>query len=187
MEYAGFILQKRKNRKKKMDEYVKLAKYTVEEYVRTNKRPALPADTPGELLEKRAGVFVSIHKKNGELRGCIGTIAPWEKNIAEEIVSNAISASTRDPRFDAVSADELDSLEINVDVLNEPEDISSADELDVKRYGVIVSCGTRRGLLLPDLDGVDTAGQQISIAMRKGGIYPGEDFKLQRFEVVRHR
>ena len=170
-----------------MDEYVKLAKYTVEEYVKTGKRPHVPEDTPEELLSSRAGVFVSIHKKNGDLRGCIGTIAPWEINIAEEIISNGISASTRDPRFEAIKPEELDDLEINVDVLSPAEDISSMDELDVKRYGVIVSCGNRRGLLLPDLEGVDSVEQQVMIAMKKGGIYPGEKYKLQRFEVVRHK
>ncbi|MBQ3401010.1 MAG: AMMECR1 domain-containing protein, partial [Lachnospiraceae bacterium] len=103
-----------------------------------------------------------------------------------EIIYNAISASTRDPRFSAIRPDELDLLDINVDVLGEPEDITSPDELDVKRYGVIVSCGGRRGLLLPDLDGVDTVEEQIDIARQKGGIRKNEPYTLQRFEVVRH-
>ena len=106
--------------------------------------------------------------------------------MAEEIIQNAISASTRDPRFSPIAASELEWLEINVDVLGEPEFIDSLDELDVKKYGVIVSSGRKRGLLLPDLDGVDTVEEQVAIAMQKGGIYEDEEIKLQRFEVVRH-
>ena len=121
------------------------------------------------------------------LRGCIGTIAPVQDCIAEEIISNAISAVSRDPRFDKVREDELDLLEINVDILGEPEDIDGPDKLDVKRYGVIVTCGYKRGLLLPDLEGVDTVEDQIDIARRKGGISPSDDYTLQRFEVVRYK
>ena len=137
------------------------------------------------MYKKRAGAFVSIHKQ-GSLRGCIGTILPTEDNVAAEIIQNAISASSFDPRFDPITADELKYLEINVDVLGEPEDIDSPSQLDVKRYGVIVSSGGKRGLLLPDLEGVDTVEDQIDIARRKAGIRPGERLKLQRFEVVRH-
>ena len=137
------------------------------------------------MTERRAGVFVSIHKE-GRLRGCIGTILPVRECIAEEIIDNAISAASRDPRFDPIRPEELDKLEINVDVLSEPEKIESRAELDVKRYGVIVSCGSRRGLLLPDLDGVDTVDEQVSIAMKKGGISPRERITLERFEVIRH-
>ena len=145
----------------------------------------VPEGLPAELTQRRAGAFVSIHK-HGQLRGCIGTIAPTRESLAEEIIHNAISASTRDPRFYPVTPDELDDLEINVDVLGEPEEIRSEAELDVKRYGVIVSNGLRRGLLLPDLEGVDTVAQQVAIARQKAGIGAGELVKLQRFEVVRH-
>ena len=138
-----------------------------------------------EMKNDRAGVFVSIHE-DGRLRGCIGTFLPTRENIAREIISNAVSASTRDPRFDPIGPEELQRLEINVDVLSAPERIESKAELDVKRYGVIVSCGSRRGLLLPDLDGVDTVDEQVSIAMRKGGIREGEKITLERFEVIRH-
>ncbi len=168
------------------DPYVRLARSSVESWVRLRERLPLPEDLPPEMLTKRAGAFVSIHK-NGQLRGCIGTIAPTRDSLAEEIVMNAVSACSRDPRFKPIGADELRFLEISVDVLGEPEDIASPDELDVKRYGVIVSCGHRRGLLLPDLEGVDTAEEQISIARRKGGIGEHEPYTLQRFEVVRHR
>jgi AmmeMemoRadiSam system protein A len=175
------------------DGYVKLAWASLESYVRSRKKlkvrdiPAeLSENLPDEIFSKKAGAFVSIHK-NGELRGCIGTIAPTTESIAQEIVNNAISASTRDPRFEPITEEELKWLEINVDVLGEPEDIDSMDQLDVKRYGVIVSCGTRRGLLLPDIDGIDDVETQVSIAMRKGDIKPTEDYTLQRFEVIRHK
>ncbi len=170
-----------------MDKYVELAKNTIDKYIRENEIYT-PAD--GELTEEmksaRAGAFVSIHK-GGALRGCIGTIAPTCKNLAEEIVSNAIAASTRDPKFPAIRTEELDALEINVDVLTAPEPIGSPDELDVKRYGVIVEKGFRRGLLLPDLDGVDTIEEQIAIAKQKAGLDLYESgVKLSRFEVIRH-
>ena len=167
------------------DEYVRLAREAVEAYVLRREVLDVPAGLPDEMLSVQAGAFVSIHE-HGDLRGCIGTIAPTRSCVAEEIIGNAISASTRDPRFPAIMPDELPWLDINVDVLGEPEDIDSEDELDVKRYGVIVSCGRRRGLLLPDLDGIDTPEQQVEIAMKKGGIHKFEKYKLQRFEVIRH-
>ena len=157
----------------------------MEAYVLRREMIKVPDGLPEEMLKQQAGAFVSIHK-HGDLRGCIGTIAPTRSCVAEEIIGNAISASTRDPRFPAIQPDELKWLDINVDVLGEPEDIESEDELDVKRYGVIVSSGRKRGLLLPDLDGVDTVEQQVDIAMRKGGISKFEKYKLQRFEVIRH-
>ena len=167
------------------DEYVNLARKTIESYIKDGITIKLPKDLPSEMTDKRAGAFVSLHK-NGELRGCIGTILATTDCVGEEIIQNAISASTCDPRFMPVREDELPLLDISVDVLSEPEDISSSDELDVKRYGVIVSKGFRRGLLLPDLDGVDTVEDQIYIAKRKAGIMPDEEVKLQRFEVIRH-
>ena len=121
------------------------------------------------------------------MRGCIGTIAPVRSTLAEEIIENAISASTRDPRFIPVTVDELDRLEYSVDVLSPAEPIDSPEQLDVKRYGVIVTNGGRRGLLLPNLDTIDTVEEQISIAKRKAGIAENEPVKLQRFEVVRHK
>ena len=131
-------------------------------------------------------MFVSLHK-DGRLRGCIGTIEPVRGCIAEEIIENAISAATRDPRFPPVQENELDALEISVDVLSSPEKINSKDELDVKRYGVIVSKGRRRGLLLPNLDGVDTVDRQVAIALQKAGLSEWETgYGLERFEVVRH-
>ena len=138
------------------------------------------------MMEKQAGVFVSLHK-DGRLRGCIGTIQAVRKNIAEEIVENGISAATKDPRFSPVLPEELELLEISVDVLGKPEKIRSKDELDVKKYGVIVTKGFRRGLLLPNLDGVESVDEQLSIALRKAGLSEREkNFEMERFEVVRH-
>ena len=171
--------------KESKDPFVRLARASLESYVRQRQVIQVPEGLPAELTQRRAGAFVSIHK-HGQLRGCIGTIAPTRESLAEEIIHNAISASTRDPRFYPVTPDELDDLEINVDVLGEPEEIRSEAELDVKRYGVIVSNGLRRGLLLPDLEGVDTVAQQVAIARQKAGIGARELVKLQRFEVVRH-
>lgn len=137
------------------------------------------------MTSQAAGAFVSLHAHD-RLRGCIGTIGPTTESVAWEIVQNAISACSCDPRFPPVTVSELDSLEYSVDVLGKPEPISSPAELDVKKYGVIVSCGGRRGLLLPDLEGVDTVEQQIDIARQKGGISSREEYNLERFEVVRH-
>ena len=174
--------------------YVRLARATIDKFVRTNKKLKFPEELPEgladalpeEATKERAGAFVSVHK-NGMLRGCIGTIGPVRDSIAEEIISNAISAVAHDPRFERVREDELDLLEINVDILGKPEYIDGPEGLDVKRYGVIVSSGSKRGLLLPDLEGVDTVEDQIGIAMRKGGISPSDNYRLQRFEVVRYK
>lgn len=174
-----------KEKRQNSDAYVQLAYKSVYSYVLEKKVLPVPSDIPEEMLGIRAGAFVSIHE-HGRLRGCIGTIGPTCENVAEEIIQNAISASTKDPRFNAITANELEFLEINVDVLGEPENISSMDGLDVKRYGVIVSSGRKRGLLLPDLDGVDSVEQQVAIAMQKGGITEDDEVHLQRFEVVRH-
>ena len=168
------------------DPWVRLARAEVEAWVRDRRRIEPPADLPEALYAQRAGVFVSLHK-DGRLRGCIGTIQPTQSCVAEEILRNAVSAASQDPRFSPVRADELDALEISVDVLASPEPIRSKDELDVRRYGVIVSKGRKRGLLLPNLDGVDSVEQQISIALRKAGLSEREtDYTLERFEVVRH-
>ena len=177
--------EKLEARRSAEDSYVRLARETVEKYIVSRKMNTVPDWALPEMKERKAGVFVSIHKE-GRLRGCIGTILPVYGSVAEEIIHNAVSASTRDPRFDPIRPDELDKLEINVDVLSEPEKISSREELDVKRYGVIVSSGGRRGLLLPDLDGVDTVDEQVEIAMKKGGISPRDRITLERFEVIRH-
>lgn len=168
------------------DAYVRLARLSLETYINTGKRIKLPDGLPKEMLERRAGAFVTL-KKHGQLRGCIGTISPTADSLAEEITHNAVSSGTGDPRFPTVTQAELNDLVYSVDVLAAAESIKSIDELDVKRYGVIVSKGRKRGLLLPNLEGVNTPQEQVSIAMQKGGIKPDEDYELERFEVVRHK
>ena len=145
-EFYNKYLEKVIAKTKSNDEYVNLAKKTIETYILENKKIEVPKDISKELLNKKAGVFVSIHKL-GKLRGCIGTFLPTTDSIATEIINNAISASTKDPRFSAITKDELKYLEINVDVLSAPEKINSKDQLDPKKYGVIVTNGFRRGLL----------------------------------------
>lgn len=165
---------------------VQLAKDTIENYVRNGKIVQPPKELTPEM-EKRAGTFVSLHK-HGMLRGCIGTIEPTQANVAQEVIQNAISSATRDPRFPPITPEELADLDIKVDVLGEPEPVENVGELDPKRYGVIVQSARdwRKGLLLPDLEGVDTVEYQVDIAHRKAGIRPGEPIKLYRFEVVRY-
>lgn len=171
--------------RKMEDAYVQLARKAVEAYVCRREVLAVPEDLPEEMYTDRAGAFVSI-KENGALRGCIGTIQATQTSIAEEIIGNAISASSRDYRFSPIEEEELDKLTISVDILGECEPIESADDLDVLRYGVIVTKGNKRGLLLPNLEGVDMVEEQIAIAKRKAGIGISEKAELQRFEVVRH-
>ena len=163
---------------------VELARQAVESYVQKH-----VVIKPGELvpeMKERAGVFVSL-KKRGQLRGCIGTFEPAQASVAEEIIQNAISSATGDPRFSAVSPSELGSLDYSVDVLTHPEAVEDRSQLDPKKYGVIVAAGGRRGLLLPDLEGVDSVDMQISICRQKAGIMPGEPVKLYRFQVRRYR
>ncbi len=176
--YAGIIITA-------MSPLVRLAKETVETYTRTGRVLETPKELTPEMKAK-AGVFASIHKL-GELRGCIGTFEPQEANVAEEIIANAIRAATRDPRFPPVDADELKELDYSVDVLTKPELIKDESQLDPKKYGVIVECGYRKGLLLPDLAGVDSVERQIEICCLKGGITPDEPLKLYRFQVKRYK
>jgi AmmeMemoRadiSam system protein A len=168
-----------------MHRIVQLAKQTIEEYVRRGNRISPPEDLPREL-SGRAGVFVCI-KRHGSLRGCIGTFEPCTDTVAEEVIRNAIAAATQDPRFRAVTGDELDDMEYSVDVLSPPEKIKSLSDLDPKKYGVIVSQGMRRGLLLPDLEGVDTVAEQLRIAKTKAGIWTDEGLEICRFTVARYR
>lgn len=139
------------------------------------------------LWEEHRACFVSIKKKNGKLRGCIGTLSPLYASLDIEIVANAVSASTRDPRFPPMTKDELDGVIFSVDVLSVPEPIIGIEQLDPKKYGVIVARGYRRGVLLPDLEGVDTSEQQVQIAAMKAGLYDLEDITLERFTVERYK
>lgn len=162
-------------------EYVNLAKDSLEYYIRNGEY--LPV--PEKIIGVRKGVFVTL-KKHGMLRGCIGTIQPVRDSVELEIIQNAVSAGTEDPRFQPVRESELVELVYSVDILSDPEPISSIDELDIKRYGVIVSKGFRKGLLLPNLEGIDSAEEQVSIALEKANIRPDEEYKMERFEVKRY-
>jgi len=166
---------------------VDLAWRTLKEFLREGKIPSPLKNIPPEFTRK-AGVFVSLHKR-GELRGCIGTYLPTQKNIAEEIIKNTISAATQDPRFPPVREEELKEIEISVDILSEPELIHSLDDLNPRKYGVIVSKEWQKGLLLPDLEGVDTVETQVKIAKQKAGLFgvPLDQLKIYRFTVTRYK
>lgn len=167
-----------------MHPLVKLAKAAVAAYVVEGATITPPSELIPEMKEN-AGVFVSI-KKHGELRGCIGTFMPTCNNVAEEIIRNAVCAATQDPRFNRVNRVELDDLIFSVDVLTSPQEVKNLKELDPKKYGIIVSKGMRKGLLLPDLEGVDTVEEQIRISKLKAGIMDNEDVKIFKFEVRRY-
>jgi MEMO1 family protein len=175
--YAGIIV-------KKISPLVSLAREAAEEWVK--KRKIIHPENLSPEMKEQAGTFVCV-KKFGELRGCIGTFEPTMANVAEEIISNAIGTVSRDPRFEPVLSIELKDLEYTVDVLTHPEPVTSKQELDPKKYGIIVESGYRRGLLLPDLEGVDTVDQQIDICRMKGDIDPDQPVKLYRFEVKRYK
>jgi AmmeMemoRadiSam system protein A len=162
---------------------VQLARAAIEAFVRDH-RQLDPRQAPAPVEGKPAGVFVTLHTASThELRGCIGTIGPTEPSLTQEVINNAISSATRDWRFHPVAASELDDLEIDVSVLHPPEPIDSTAQLDPKHYGVIVQRSGRRGLLLPDIEGVDDVETQVSIARQKAGIGQYEPVKMYRFRV----
>ena len=165
------------------DPYINLARRSIIYYLKHNKF-LKPKNTEG-IQSGKAGVFVCL-KKKGVLRGCIGTILPTKSRISEEIIKNAVSAALNDPRFPSVDLSEMGEIVCSVDILAEPEEIKSISDLDVKRFGVIVSSGSRTGLLLPNLEGIDSVGMQVAIALQKGGISPEEPYRMYRFEVIRH-
>ena len=166
--------------------YVRLARASLEKFVRSGSRLSVEemAEFPDFFRKEKAGVFVCI-KKRGELRGCIGTILPTRSDTLHETSELAISAGVGDPRFMPVTADELSELVYTVDVMGAPEN-ATKDQLDEKKYGVIVTAGRRRGLLLPNLEGVDSVEEQLDISCRKGGIDPSEGYEIERFMVERH-
>ncbi|MDD4286670.1 MAG: AmmeMemoRadiSam system protein A [Eubacteriales bacterium] len=183
---VGYLVAAYHTAEEKEDPYVALARKSLEHYIRTDSLLTQPEGLPPELTDRRGGVFVSL-KIDGQLRGCIGTIQPVRETLAGEILHNAVSAGTEDPRFLPVRERELPLLSYSVDVLSLPEPVTSEAELDPHRYGVIVSFGGRRGLLLPDLEGIDTVEQQLRIALQKAGIDPNQPYRMQRFEVFRHK
>ncbi len=168
-----------------MNAYIKLAQQALEHYVTTGLQIRKPDGLPDELTKRRAGVFVTLYS-GGQLRGCIGTVESTTPSIADEIIANAISAGVYDPRFPRVMANDLKHLIYSVDVLGEAFPVVDRGMLDAKRYGVIVTKGRRRGLLLPNLDGVETPDRQIQIALEKARISPEEPYTLEAFEVVRY-
>ena len=176
---------RREERRKKEDALVQWAHKCVETFVTTGKTAEMPKDLAPEMMQNRAGVFVTLHK-NGQLRGCIGTFLPVRENIALEIWHNAVAACSQDPRFSAVRPDELDEIEYSVDVLTTPQAVKDINALNPKVDGIIVQNGNRRGLLLPEIEGIDTLAQQVAIAKQKAGIAPEEPINLFSFQVKRH-
>lgn len=179
------IVGKLKNERESEDLYVRLARESLESYVKMGRHIKMPDYVTPDMLKSSHGVFVSL-KKDGDLRGCIGTIYPAYKNTAEEIIRNAVEAGENDPRFYPVEDYELDDIEYSVDVLMTPSSCTF-DDLDPKKYGVIVRCGMKSGLLLPNLEGVDKKEEQVAIALKKAGISKNENYTIEKFEVIRHR
>jgi len=173
---------------KKSHPYTALARLTVERHLGGERLPFAGAevDPDNTLWEMRRGCFVTIKTTSGVLRGCIGTIIPFQPSLDREIIENAVSASTRDLRFPAITKAELESVQFSVDILGAPEPIADRSLLDAKRWGVIVSKGMSRGVLLPDLEGVDTVEQQLEIACRKAGIFDMSGIAIERFSVDRY-
>ncbi len=167
-----------------IDPLANLASQAVRTFVMSGHVLSAPDPIPQEM-RSRAGVFVSI-KKSGQLRGCIGTFFPAKETIAHEIIANAVKSASTDPRFPPIDETELADLTISVDVLSEPEPCDES-QLDPSRYGVIVENGWRRGLLLPDLEGVESVEDQVAISKSKAGIRPDEPVRLSRFTVERHQ
>lgn len=169
------------------DPFVALARRAIESYVREGRY--VQGELPEGAGPEGAGVFVSLHGPQDVLRGCIGTIAATRNTLGDEVVANAVAAASRDPRFPALREDELAGLDVSVDVLHPPEEVEGVEDLDPERYGIIVRTDDgRQALLLPDLEGVESAEQQLHLTCRKGGIHPTRDrYQLFRFEVTRHR
>lgn len=188
-DYSEFIinsLSKRLEEQKRMESsYVKLARASLEYYLRTGTYMEVPKDIDVELKNLKRPVFVSI-KKNGSLRGCIGSLKSLEENTAKEIIKYAVEAGIRDFRFQPVSLEEIKDLTFSVDVLHESEPIEDISQLDPLNFGVIVIKGNRKGVLLPNIEGVDSGEEQIRIALNKAGIIEDEDYKIERFRVDRY-
>lgn len=181
---GGLVLTGGENRKEKSI-YTQIARKALENKVNKDAPPEPFEDLPPEL-QKPGAAFVSL-KKDGQLRGCIGTVSPTQKNLAEEIAVNAVNAGLSDPRFSPVTPSELEHLTYSVDVLTEPEKVDDSSQLDPREYGVIVRRGRRAGLLLPALEGVNTVEEQLHIAKQKAGLGPDEPVEIYRFRVERYQ
>jgi len=184
---ASFSLEQPQNQKKSATgaDPLKLARDSLEYYLKHGRKMPLPASLPEELLEQRGGAFVSL-KKNRKLRGCIGTIVPSCRSLGEEIAVNAVKAGFEDPRFPPLESRELSLISLSVDVLSPLEKVEDSSQLDPKKYGVLVRSKGRSGVLLPDLEGVDTVEEQLKIALDKGGISLRDNYEIYRFTVTRY-
>jgi len=183
--YQEQVASELKKRREQEDRYVRLARTSLEHYLKYHEYLPINKELEEQLINEKGAVFVTI-KKDGKLRGCIGTLAPTKESIAEEIIHNAVSAGLRDPRFEKVQVEELGELSYSVDVLSTPEEIDNLDQLDPKQYGVIVFASGKSGLLLPNLEGIDTVEEQVKIVKQKANIQDGEPYHMKRFKVVRH-
>ena len=167
--------------------YVKLAMEAVHYYLLKGELLPCPSPLPPGM-ECRSGVFVSIKiKKNRNLRGCIGTIEPNQDNLAQEIIKNAVSAATRDPRFEPITIEELDTFSFSVDTLTPLEPINTPDKLNPQRYGLSIKGSSKQGILLPDLEGIDTPEKQIDICLKKAAIPKNSHYQMYRFEIKRYK
>ncbi len=164
--------------------YVALATRSVRHYLEHGVTLPCPANLTEDLLQPK-GAFVSI-KNGNKLRGCIGELTPTHDNLAIEIIQNAVAAASRDPRFAPVSRDEIENLTISVDVLTPLEKVDDVSLLDCKKFGLTVTVADKQGVLLPDLEGVDTVAEQLRICLKKGGIDASESYEMHRFEVERY-
>lgn len=168
-----------------MNPFVALAYQAIETYLTKGQTMPPPTPLPNDMAESRA-VFVSLHTSDGLLRGCRGTISPTEPNLAQAIINTAIASATDDPRFPPMSVDELDDLDVKVDVLSDMEPVTDTNELDEKKYGVVIKSDYRRALLLPDIAAVESVPHQLELVRRKAGIGPHEPAELYRFTVTRY-
>ena len=167
------------------DNYIKLAKKAVQKAVTGRDQEGIKK-LKESLPDDSRGAFVTLKRTSGELRGCIGTYTPVTDSLGEEIIRNASSAALEDPRFTPVKPDELREITVSVDVLSRPE-VCNKEDLDPEKYGIILEKGSRSGLLLPDLGGIDSVEEQLEVTKNKAGIPPGdENYVIKRFEVERH-
>jgi len=185
-----------------MHPLVLLAKKAVETFIKEGKIISPFQNLPEEFLSRKAGTFVTI-EKDDRLRGCIGTFLPTQENIAQEVIRNAIAAATEDYRFGSIQKEELPYLFYTVYILNQPELVKDIKVLNPKKYGIIVTTFPispsgnvvfnghfipKRGLLLPNLEGIDTVEKQISIACQKAGIDPTrEKIIIYKFTVEKYQ
>lgn len=166
-------------------EALRLARQAVEQHVLTQVL-LTPPDNPAARLKEPGAAFVTL-RVGKTLRGCIGTLHPIKPTLANEIIANAVAAATSDPRFPPVAAEELAGLFYEVDIMGPLEAANGEVDLDPEQYGVVVEAGSRRGVLLPAIEGVTSARQQVAIARAKALIRPNEAVTLYRFIVTRFR